>query len=210
MALLRQLPNAITLTRLIGGPALAYVFANGSERPTAFFTVIFVWFFCLVATDWLDGFLAHLLGAQSRFGAILDPLADKALAWSFLGFFFFGTRVFNAWMFVPLGILAIFDLYSTIRRFIQRKAPETHLRANWFGKWKAVMSYLSIACLLSATIAVSFLYEFWDSASDEMLMGAVFVSKFSMMMAQISIAAAALFAFFSTLLEGLRRVPAQH
>ncbi len=43
-----------------------------STRAAIFFGVI-------GATDWIDGILARRLGAESRFGAIADPFADRML-----------------------------------------------------------------------------------------------------------------------------------
>ena len=35
-------------------------------------------------TDWLDGYVARRYQCQSELGALLDPLADKAMSWSAL------------------------------------------------------------------------------------------------------------------------------
>ena len=44
-------------------------------------TSVLAWtiFAVVAATDFLDGFLARRLGAESRFGRIADPLADRLL-----------------------------------------------------------------------------------------------------------------------------------
>ncbi|MCG8443398.1 MAG: CDP-alcohol phosphatidyltransferase family protein, partial [Caulobacterales bacterium] len=39
----------------------------------------FLCFLLAAATDWFDGYLARRWGVESRFGAQLDPIADKAL-----------------------------------------------------------------------------------------------------------------------------------
>ena len=71
-----QLPNAITVTRLAAIP-LVLIFAlrtSGNVSKTA------GWTFAAVAfTDFVDGRLARALHAESRFGALADPLCDRLL-----------------------------------------------------------------------------------------------------------------------------------
>jgi len=74
MERLRWLPNALTLARLAAIPVLAVVIAraDGPTEPTA------AWLFAAVcATDFIDGRLARAMHAESRFGQIVDPLADR-------------------------------------------------------------------------------------------------------------------------------------
>ena len=70
------LPNALTLTRLLAIPVLLAVLiaADGPTSPAA------AWLFGAVAvTDYLDGWLARRLKAESRFGQLADPLVDRLL-----------------------------------------------------------------------------------------------------------------------------------
>ena len=70
------LPNALTLTRLLAIPVLLAILiaADGPTSPAA------AWLFGAVAvTDYLDGWLARRLHAESRFGQLADPLVDRLL-----------------------------------------------------------------------------------------------------------------------------------
>lgn len=67
------LPNFITLARLVLTPAAIVMIAEDRWR-TAF--LIFV---VAGVSDALDGWLAKTFSLQSELGAVLDPLADKAL-----------------------------------------------------------------------------------------------------------------------------------
>jgi cardiolipin synthase len=71
--LIRSLPNLLSLTRLCLVPAVLYYIWN-RQYQTAL-----IWGLVASATDALDGFLARVLNAQTRFGAYLDPVADKLL-----------------------------------------------------------------------------------------------------------------------------------
>jgi CDP-diacylglycerol--glycerol-3-phosphate 3-phosphatidyltransferase len=73
---LHWLPNAITILRLAALPVLAY-FVIADDGPTS---ARAAWFFAAIAaTDFIDGKLARHLGAESRFGSIADPFADRML-----------------------------------------------------------------------------------------------------------------------------------
>ncbi len=66
------IPNVLSISRLlILLPIALYLLIFGEYRLT-----IFALFF-LGATDWLDGFLARRLNQQSKFGKILDVVADR-------------------------------------------------------------------------------------------------------------------------------------
>jgi len=71
--MLRHLPNALSGVRLLAAPALAYLLVNGV------LTYAFALFVLAGLSDAVDGYLAKRLAPGSRFGAYLDPAADKLL-----------------------------------------------------------------------------------------------------------------------------------
>ena len=71
--MLRYLPNALTLLRLLLAVPLGILILR-EEYGLALGTGIIAGL-----TDALDGFFARRLGVFSRFGAALDPVADKTL-----------------------------------------------------------------------------------------------------------------------------------
>ncbi|MDR2861362.1 MAG: CDP-alcohol phosphatidyltransferase family protein [Syntrophobacterales bacterium] len=68
-----NLPNAITLIRILLVPLMVIFLING-DYPEA----LIIFFICGI-TDALDGFLARVLHQKTSLGAYLDPIADKAL-----------------------------------------------------------------------------------------------------------------------------------
>lgn len=73
-----NLPNSLTVFRILALPFCAWaLFVNGGDDPT---WRIIAWtsFFIVGMTDVLDGKLARSRNQVSAFGAILDPIADKA------------------------------------------------------------------------------------------------------------------------------------
>ncbi|MER2264269.1 CDP-alcohol phosphatidyltransferase family protein [Methylobacterium oxalidis] len=67
------LPNLITFGRLVLVPVILVLIGQGA------WGAALALFLVAGASDALDGFLAKRFGLQSELGAILDPLADKAL-----------------------------------------------------------------------------------------------------------------------------------
>lgn len=66
-------PNLITLARLLAVPLAVWLILD--ERFAAAFWV----FIAAGLSDALDGYIAKHFDSRSRLGALLDPLADKAL-----------------------------------------------------------------------------------------------------------------------------------
>lgn len=67
------LPNLITLARLFAVPLAVWLILQ-REMALAF------WLFVAAGvSDGVDGFIAKRFGARSQVGAVLDPVADKAL-----------------------------------------------------------------------------------------------------------------------------------
>ena len=70
---IKQIPNALTTLRLILAIPICLLILN--ENYQAVLWVAFI----AGLSDGVDGWLARKLGAESRYGAIVDPLSDKAL-----------------------------------------------------------------------------------------------------------------------------------
>lgn len=68
-----NVPNLITLARLLSVPLTIWLIL-GDSYATAFWV-----FVCAGASDALDGFIAKRFDCRTQLGALLDPVADKAL-----------------------------------------------------------------------------------------------------------------------------------
>lgn len=71
-----NIPNILSLLRLF----LIPVFVVAFYLPYSWAPFVAAMIFWVAGfTDWLDGMLARKLGQTSRFGAFIDPVADKVL-----------------------------------------------------------------------------------------------------------------------------------
>lgn len=68
-----QLPNAITIARMVMALPLLWLLMNAQFRPAFALAVV------AGLSDGLDGFLAKRNGWQTELGGLLDPIADKLL-----------------------------------------------------------------------------------------------------------------------------------
>lgn len=76
-----NLPNFITLFRILLIPVFIILFINPTEDRSLSAAVIFV---VAAMTDLLDGYVARRTGQVTRLGKLLDPIADKLLVLSAL------------------------------------------------------------------------------------------------------------------------------
>jgi len=73
---LAQLPNALTIGRLVLIPVFVALMIRAGHAPSWSAGIVF---FVAGVTDQLDGFLARLWHVESRFGKLADPLADRLM-----------------------------------------------------------------------------------------------------------------------------------
>ena len=71
--MVKNIPNLLTVSRLIACPILIYFFFL--EK----YLIILTVFILACVTDLLDGYIARKNNLKSNFGKVLDPIADKVL-----------------------------------------------------------------------------------------------------------------------------------
>ncbi len=71
--MMRYLPNALSAARILAVPYVCWLLWHREN------SAALLWMAIIGATDWFDGYLARRFKAQSKLGAILDPVADKLL-----------------------------------------------------------------------------------------------------------------------------------
>lgn len=81
-----NLPNYITFFRILIIPFLIITFYVPENVLGGLGRNFLATFFFILAgiSDWLDGYLARKMGLESKFGAFIDPVADKLIVISSL------------------------------------------------------------------------------------------------------------------------------
>ena len=169
-----MLPNILTILRLLSVPVvLSLAYGNS----TAMLASGFGLFLLAAFSDWLDGYLARTRRAITRFGTLMDPVADKLLILGML-FVFSDIGLLPLW----LVLINLFRelLVSGIRGL--QAAEGKNVTANWMGKLKF--------CLQVAVIALGFLHLTLKSAGMEVPGGRQIVLYCTLAMTLISLALA--------------------
>lgn len=139
------IPNILTTVRLLSAPALAIVYA-AFPHPVSD-VVALVLFVVAASTDWLDGYLARRWGQVSRYGAMLDPIADKAMviiAVAALG----GLFEMDPLVLLPAAVILFREVFvSGLREFLGATAGT--LAVTRLAKWKTAVQMTAVGVLLS-------------------------------------------------------------
>ncbi len=142
-----NIPNTLTLLRLLAAPGVAVMFLY-FHRPWAdwFALALFVG---AAITDWFDGYLARLWKQESKFGAMLDPIADKAMVVIAI-MVITGYNGMNPWLILPATIILFREVFvSGLREFLGGKAVA--LKVTKLAKWKTTAQMVAIAALFLGT-----------------------------------------------------------
>ena len=141
-----NLPNILTILRLLAAPAVAVLFLYFT-RPWAdwFALVLFVG---AALTDFLDGYLARAWKQESKLGAMLDPIADKAMVVIAL-LVITGFSGMNPWILMPATLIIFREVFvSGLREFLGDTAGT--LKVTVLAKWKTTAQMVGIALLFAA------------------------------------------------------------
>ncbi len=139
-----NLPNILTLTRVLCIPLLVAVFYFAGSFAGLAAAVIFV---LAAITDWLDGWLARLLKQESEFGAFLDPVADKLIVATALVLLV--DHYDSIWL--TLSAIVIIGreiLVSALIEWMARRGQSQSVAVTLMGKLKTTLQMIAITLLL--------------------------------------------------------------
>ncbi len=141
------IPNTLTTLRLLAAPAVPVMFLY-FNRPWAdwFALTLFV---SAAITDYFDGYLARLWKQESKFGTMLDPIADKAMVVIAL-LILTGYSGMNPWLILPATIILFREVFvGGLREYLGAKAGL--LKVTKLAKWKTTAQMVAIAILFLGT-----------------------------------------------------------
>jgi len=137
-------PNILTLTRIAVIPLFVLVFFLPTDwaRPTS--AAIFA---IAAFTDWLDGYLARKLNQTSRFGAFLDPVADKLMVAVTLILLVVSDP--TIWLALPAIVIIGREIaISALREWMAEIGERTQVAVSYIGKIKTAGQMLALLLLL--------------------------------------------------------------
>lgn len=154
--MITSLPNLLTLSRIAAIPAL--VTLAWPRLPATDLAACAV-FGLAAATDWLDGHLARTRGETSRFGRMLDPIADKLLVGSAL-MLLAGLGHLSQLGLLPAIVIMLREiLVSGLREFLA--GLSAGLPVTRLAKWKTGCQMTALGMLLAGDGSAALLGMPW-------------------------------------------------
>ncbi|MDB4907341.1 MAG: CDP-alcohol phosphatidyltransferase [Gemmatimonadetes bacterium] len=134
----RSVPNLISFSRLL--LAAGFVAAGTTEGRLVIVGLA-------GATDFMDGWVARMMGVTSRWGALIDPIADRFFALTAVTTFLFLGQVTTLGYFVMISR----DLMTAIGFLVARVVPglrPVEFKARMSGKVVTVLQLATFVALL--------------------------------------------------------------
>lgn len=143
-----NLPNILTVLRLLAAPGVVLMFLYFTRPWADWFALIL--FVVAALTDFLDGYLARAWKQESKFGAMLDPIADKAMVVIAL-LVITGYAGMDPWILLPATVIMFREVFvSGLREFLGDTAGT--LKVTALAKWKTTAQMVAIAVLFATGI----------------------------------------------------------
>lgn len=140
-----NVPNILTVMRLLAAPALAVMFLYFTRPYADWFALIL--FVSAAITDWVDGYLARAWKQETKLGAMLDPIADKAMVVIAL-MVIIAFSSWSPWLVLPATVILFREVFvSGLREYLGDTAGT--LKVTRLAKWKTALQMTAIAVLFS-------------------------------------------------------------
>ncbi len=140
-----NLPNALTILRLLALPFCAYALFKDGGYTTLWRIIAWMGFFVVGLTDLMDGRLARSRNQVTSFGTFLDPVADKAA----IGTAMIGLSIQGKlWWWVTIVIL-FREIAVTVLRLVVIRGGV--IPASKGGKLKTMMQGFGIGFYILPT-----------------------------------------------------------
>ena len=149
-----NLPNVLTLIRLGLIPFFIILFYWPTDMSNFYAAIVFV---VAALTDLLDGYLARKLKLTTKFGAFLDPVADKIIVCTALVLIVEHYALYRDPLYPEIGkfitipamiIVAREITVSALREWMAELGKRANVAVSWIGKWKTTIQLTAIAGLI--------------------------------------------------------------
>ncbi len=138
-----NIPNMLSVLRLVAAPMIAVMFLYFTRPYADWFALCL--FVLASVTDWFDGYLARLWKQETRLGAMIAPIADKAMVVIAL-MVIVGYSSMSPWLVLPATVILFREVFvSGLREFLGDVAGT--LKVTKLAKWKTATQMVAIAFL---------------------------------------------------------------
>ena len=139
-------PTMLTLLRIALVPVLVLFFYLPFDWSNLACVVVYVF---AAVTDWADGFLARKMGQMSRFGAFLDPVADKIMVATALILLVQRQETHEAFFAIAAAVIVGREItISALREWMSEVGERALVSVSWVGKVKTAFQMTAIGFLL--------------------------------------------------------------
>ena len=142
-----SLPNVVSMSRVV--LAAGFVGARGAEERLALIGVASV-------TDFLDGWLARRRNAATRWGALIDPIADRIFVLTAVSAFLISGEL-TTWQYF---VLLSRDIMTAVGFLVARLVPwlrPVEFKARYLGKVVTTLQLATFIAILAYPDLVTFL-----------------------------------------------------
>ena len=159
------IPNILTIIRLLAAPGVAVMFLYFNRPWADWFALIL--FVSAALTDWIDGSLARAWNQETKIGAMLDPIADKAMVVIAL-LVITGFSGMDPWILLPATVILFREVFvSGLREYLGDTAGT--LKVTMLAKWKTTAQMVAIAVLFAKGVFEHYFGMLAFGLGDEMV-----------------------------------------
>ncbi len=174
--MLTDLPNLLTLSRIIIIPVLVGLFYLEGD---VWRWVSVVLFSAAGVTDYFDGYLARRWAQISAFGRFLDPIADKLLVAAVILMLVATGRISGLVVLPALVILCREVMVSGLREFLAQ--VNVGVPVSRLAKWKTALQLIALGILIVGDAAGAWMQwagelGLWIAAAITMVTGYDYLS----------------------------------
>ncbi|MFC1694711.1 CDP-diacylglycerol--glycerol-3-phosphate 3-phosphatidyltransferase [Pseudomonadota bacterium] len=139
-------PTMLTLLRIALVPVLVLFFYVPYHWSN--FACVFI-FVLAAVTDIADGAIARKTGQTSRFGAFLDPVADKIMVSTALVLLVQRQETYQAVFAIAAAVIIGREItISALREWMSEIGESALVKVSWVGKLKTIFQMTAIGFLL--------------------------------------------------------------
>jgi cardiolipin synthase (CMP-forming) len=147
-----NIPNLLTSIRLVLVPVFLFIFFSDISNRIL---IAFLVFLAAGLTDVLDGFIARRFNMVTKWGSVLDPLADKLMSLTVL-ISLTVSNMIPTWILLIIGVKELLMIAGGARLF----KTGNFVPSKFYGKISTVLFYISIITLefVNRSLGLIFIY----------------------------------------------------